>query len=114
MPKKIDAAVKERALRMFADHRRDYASDTALAEISAPGVTKASGVAALARRQGVGPEDVVVFGDMPNDIALFDWVREGGGRAVAMAHAHPDVLAAATDVTGTNEEDGVAAFLAAL
>jgi hydroxymethylpyrimidine pyrophosphatase-like HAD family hydrolase len=33
---------------------------------------------------------------------------------VAMAHAHPDVLAAATDVTGTNEEDGVAAFLAAL
>jgi Cof subfamily protein (haloacid dehalogenase superfamily) len=89
-------------------------SDTALAEISAPGVTKASGVAELARRQGVGPEDVVVFGDMPNDIALFDWVREGGGRAVAMAHAHPDVLAAATDVTGTNEEDGVAAFLAAL
>jgi Cof subfamily protein (haloacid dehalogenase superfamily) len=89
-------------------------SDTALAEISAPGVTKASGVAALARRQGIGPEDVVVFGDMPNDLALFDWAREGGGRAVAMAHAHADVLAAATDVTGTNEEDGVAAFLSSL
>jgi hypothetical protein len=24
MPKKIDPAVKERALRMFADHRQDY------------------------------------------------------------------------------------------
>lgn len=91
-----------------------HSSSDALAEISALGVTKASGLAAVAARHGVEPEDVVVFGDMPNDIAAFDWVREAGGRAVAMAHAHPDVLAAATDVTGTNEDDGVAAFLASL
>jgi transposase-like protein len=45
MPKKIDAAVKERALRMFADHRGDYPSDTALAE-------------AVAKRVGVGRETV--------------------------------------------------------
>ena len=32
MPKKIDAAVKERALRMFADHRRHYPADTARAD----------------------------------------------------------------------------------
>jgi hypothetical protein len=32
MPKKIDAALKERALRMFADDRQDYSSDTALAQ----------------------------------------------------------------------------------
>ena len=89
-------------------------SHEALAEISAVGITKASGLAKVAARHGVGPEDVVVFGDMPNDIAAFDWVREAGGRAVAMAHAHPDLLAAATDVTGTNEDDGVAAFLQAL
>ncbi|MGY1633373.1 Cof-type HAD-IIB family hydrolase [Geodermatophilus sp. SYSU D01186] len=89
-------------------------SSDALAEISALGVTKASGLAKVAAQHGVGPEDVVVFGDMPNDIAAFDWVREAGGRAVAMAHAHPDLLAAATDVTGTNDDDGVAAFLAAL
>jgi hypothetical protein len=31
MPKRIDPAVRERALRMFADHRQDYPSDTALA-----------------------------------------------------------------------------------
>jgi Cof subfamily protein (haloacid dehalogenase superfamily) len=89
-------------------------SGDALAEISAPGVTKATGLAAVATRHGIGPEDVVVFGDMPNDIAAFDWVREGGGRAVAMAHAHPDLLLSATDVTATNEEDGVALFLASL
>lgn len=89
-------------------------STDALAEISAPGVTKATGLARVAARHGVGPEDVVVFGDMPNDIAAFEWVRDGGGRAVAMAHAHPDLLAVATDVTGTNEDDGVATFLASL
>ena len=89
-------------------------STDALAEISAPGVSKATGLARVAARHGLGPEDVVVFGDMPNDIAAFEWVRDGGGRAVAMAHAHPDLLAVATDVTGTNEDDGVATFLAAL
>jgi Cof subfamily protein (haloacid dehalogenase superfamily) len=89
-------------------------SSDALAEISAAGVTKASGLAKIAARHGVGPEDVVVFGDMPNDIAAFEWVRDGGGRAVAMAHAHPDLLAVATDVTGTNDDDGVAEFLKSL
>ena len=43
MPKKIDAALKERALRMFAEHRQDYPSDTALAE-------------AVAKKVGVGRE----------------------------------------------------------
>jgi hydroxymethylpyrimidine pyrophosphatase-like HAD family hydrolase len=89
-------------------------SGEALAEISAAGVTKASGLAKVAARHGVGPEDVVVFGDMPNDIAAFEWVRDGGGRAVAMAHAHADLLAVATDVTGTNDDDGVAEFLRSL
>jgi Cof subfamily protein (haloacid dehalogenase superfamily) len=89
-------------------------SSDALAEISALGVTKASGLAKVAARHGVGPEDVVVFGDMPNDVAAFEWVRDGGGRAVAMAHAHPELLAVATDVTGTNDDDGVAAFLLSL
>ena len=89
-------------------------STDALAEISAAGVTKASGLAKVAARHGVGADDVVVFGDMPNDVAAFEWVRAGGGRAVAMAHAHPALMAVATDVTGTNDEDGVAAFLASL
>lgn len=91
-----------------------HSSADALAEISAAGVTKATGLAKVAAMHGVGPEDVVVFGDMPNDIAAFEWVRAAGGRAVAMAHAHPDLMAVATDVTGTNEDDGVAAFLQSL
>lgn len=91
-----------------------HSSTDALAEISAPGVTKATGLATVAARHGIGPEDVVVFGDMPNDIAAFEWVRDAGGRAVAMAHAHPDLLVVATDITRGNDEDGVAMFLASL
>jgi Cof subfamily protein (haloacid dehalogenase superfamily) len=91
-----------------------HSSADALAEISALGVTKASGLARVAEQHDIGPEDVVVFGDMPNDIAAFEWVRAAGGRAVAMAHAHPDLMAVATDVTGTNDDDGVAAFLQTL
>jgi Cof subfamily protein (haloacid dehalogenase superfamily) len=86
-------------------------SGDALAEVSAPGVTKATGLARVAADHGVAPADIVYFGDMPNDVAAFEWVREAGGRAVAMAHAHPEVLAAATDVTLTNDEDGLVAFL---
>ncbi|MGY1837027.1 HAD family hydrolase [Blastococcus sp. SYSU DS0510] len=114
-----ESMTRDAFVRLVGDVVGDRATVTtsstdALAEISAPGVTKATGLARVAAEHGVGPEDVVVFGDMPNDIAAFEWVRAGGGRAVAMAHAHPDLLAVATDVTGTNEEDGVAAFLSAL
>jgi len=110
---------REEFIELVADVVRDTATVTnsssdALAEISAAGVTKATGLARVTAERGLGPADVVYFGDMPNDIAAFDWVREGGGRAVAMAGAHPGVLAAATDVTDANDADGVAVFLASL
>src|SRR3712207_9577067 len=81
-------------------------SADALAEISAPGVTKATGLARVAAELGVGPADVVYFGDMPNDLAAFEWVREAGGRRAVMAPAHPDVVAAATAETLTNQQGG--------
>ena len=89
-------------------------SSDALVEISALGVSTATGLADVAASHGLTAADVVFFGDMPNDLDAFHWLREGGGRAVAMGNAHPDVLAAATDITDTNDEDGVARFLASL
>lgn len=35
MPKKVDPAVKERAVRMVAEHRSDYSSLTAVAQVVA-------------------------------------------------------------------------------
>lgn len=80
-------------------------------EICPPGVSKGTGLAVVAQRLGVDPADALVFGDMPNDLPMFAWA--GWGR-VAVANAHPEVLAAADEITGSNDEDGVAAYLARL
>jgi hypothetical protein len=78
-----------------------------LIEASALGVSKASVVAEIAALHGIGRESVIAFGDMPNDLPLLAWA----GTSCAVANAHPAVLAAATHVIGSNEEDGVAACL---
>jgi Cof subfamily protein (haloacid dehalogenase superfamily) len=75
-----------------------------LVEMSAAGITKAYGLEHLASEQGIGPDEVVAFGDMPNDLPMLVWA----GRAVAVANAHPDVLAVADEVTASNDDDGVA------
>ncbi|MDQ1715431.1 MAG: hypothetical protein QOC60_1376, partial [Frankiaceae bacterium] len=56
---------------------------------------------------GVEAADVVAFGDVPNDLAMLRWA----GHGVAVANAHPDVLAAADEITFDNDTDGVAAVL---
>ncbi len=77
-------------------------------EICPPGVTKATGLAVVADRLGVDPHEVLVFGDMPNDVPMFAWA---GWCRVAMGNAHHDVRVLADEVTATNDEDGVAVWL---
>jgi HAD superfamily hydrolase (TIGR01484 family) len=84
-----------------------HSSADGLLEISAAGISKASGLAAVAGELGLGAADVIAFGDMPNDLPMLAWA----GRSVGMANAHPDVLAAVDEVTGSNDEDGVAQVL---
>jgi len=81
-----------------------FSETDGLLELSAAGVTKAFGLERLAREHGIGPEDVVAFGDMPNDLPMLVWA----GHAVAVGNAHPDVIAVADEITATNDEDGVA------
>jgi Cof subfamily protein (haloacid dehalogenase superfamily) len=83
-------------------------------EVLPPGVTKATGVAVVLDTLGLGFGDVLVFGDMPNDLPMFAAVSAAGGRAVAMANAHPAVRAAADDRTSGHDADGVARYLEAL
>jgi HAD superfamily hydrolase (TIGR01484 family) len=78
-----------------------------LVEISAPAVTKATGLAEVARRAGVEPADVVAFGDMPNDLAMIAWA----GHGVAMGNAHPALREVADEVAPGNDDDGIAQVL---
>jgi len=77
-------------------------------EICPANVNKGTGLAVVAESVGVDPQDVLVFGDMPNDLPMFAWA--GWGR-VAVANAHPSLMAVADEVTLSNDEDGVAVFL---
>ncbi|MEU0130319.1 MULTISPECIES: Cof-type HAD-IIB family hydrolase [unclassified Streptomyces] len=82
-------------------------SPTALLEVSGLGVSKAGTLAACCAERGIGADEVVAFGDMPNDVEMLSWA----GASFAMGNAHPAALAAATGVTLTNNEDGVAAVI---
>lgn len=81
-----------------------------LAEIHHPAVSKAAALERWAAERGIVAADVWAFGDMPNDLPMLAWA----GRGFAVANAHPTVLAAADEVCGSNEDDGVAAVLEAL
>jgi len=76
-------------------------------EAAAPGVTKATTLATLCAQRGIARADVMAFGDGLNDLPLLTWAGQG----IAVANAHPAVLAAATAITTTNDEDGVAVVL---
>lgn len=84
-----------------------YSTTNGLIEISAAGVTKASGLRAAAGLLGVDADGIVAFGDMPNDVPMLSMARFG----VAVENAHPDAKAVADEVTATNSEDGVARVL---
>ena len=91
--------------RLFATSRASVThSGSNFAEIAAPGVSKASSLAAHCEARGIAPEEVLAFGDMPNDLPMLRWA----GRSIAVANAHPAVLAEADAVTRSNDADGVA------
>jgi hydroxymethylpyrimidine pyrophosphatase-like HAD family hydrolase len=76
-------------------------------DISAAGSTKGVGVQTLADLTGA--DRIVCFGDNLNDLDMF----EAADECYAVANAHPEVLAAATGIIGSNSDDGVARWLAA-
>ncbi|MEZ0363524.1 HAD family hydrolase [Mycobacterium sp. pUA109] len=84
-----------------------YSTNNGLIEIVPAGISKATGVQEITGPRGIADEEVVAFGDMPNDLPMLRWA----GHGVAMGNAHPDVLAAANEVTAANTDDGLARVL---
>ena len=102
-------ALLERARALVGDRAELSHSNSAesLIEIAAAGVSKATALERVCTERGIASEHVVAFGDMPNDLAMLQWA----GHAVAVANAHPDVLAIADEVTADNDDAGVARVL---
>ncbi len=97
--------------REIAELARDDAvvttSSLDLVEIAGVGVSKATALHGIVGARGGSAADVIAFGDMPNDLPMLRYA----GRAVAVANAHPDVLAVADEITASNDDDGVALVL---
>ena len=87
---------------------------TAWLDISPQGVSKASALENQRERLGIAKNQVLVMGDGRNDIEMFQWAKSGGGLAFAMGQAPDEVIAAATHVTSSVTDDGVATVLAGL
>lgn len=84
---------------------------TAWLDIAPDGVNKATGLERVRSELGIPASRVFAAGDGRNDIDMLEWTHAGGGIAVAMGQAPEEVTAVATEVTGTDLEDGLAAAL---
>jgi Cof subfamily protein (haloacid dehalogenase superfamily) len=103
-------AVAAVARELAGDHATVVQSGGEAVEVTAVGVNKAAGLAELAEEHGVVAAEVIAFGDFLNDVPMLAWA----GRGVAVANAHPDVIAVADEVTASNDDDGVAIVLESL
>jgi hydroxymethylpyrimidine pyrophosphatase-like HAD family hydrolase len=101
------ADVYEKIVALAGGEAMVTRSTETLVEIAGAGVSKAVALAQVAANRGVTADAVVAFGDMLNDLPMLAWA----GHAVAVANAHPDVLAAADEITASNDNDGVALVL---
>jgi 5-amino-6-(5-phospho-D-ribitylamino)uracil phosphatase len=87
---------------------------TAWLDIAPMGVDKASALELVRGWLGVDPAHVLVIGDGRNDLGMFRWAQENGGRAVAMEQGPQEVRDAAGEITASVEAGGVAQILRAL
>lgn len=69
---------------------------------------KTAAIRALAEISGISPEDTVAFGDDLNDIEMLRFC----GTGIAVANAIPELQEEADEITLSNDEDGVAKWLA--
>lgn len=96
-------SLAQKVLADIAEPTHANPSDSLL-EVAALGVSKASALSIFVDSVGLTPQDVVAFGDMPNDIPMLRWA----GHGYAMADGHPDAIAAASAVAPPCHDDGVA------
>jgi Cof subfamily protein (haloacid dehalogenase superfamily) len=87
---------------------------TAWLDIAPMGVTKASALEQRRQALNIPGNRVITIGDGRNDINMFEWANAGGGLSFAMGQGPDEVRAAASMVTASVEEDGVAEVLAGL
>jgi Cof subfamily protein (haloacid dehalogenase superfamily) len=90
---------RDQPTAVFAARSQPYYVD-----VTHPQANKGAVVLALAKMLQIEPSEVATFGDMPNDISMF----EKSGVSIAMGQSSEEVKRAATHVTTSSEEEGFA------
>ncbi|MBD8536544.1 MULTISPECIES: HAD family hydrolase [Plantibacter] len=83
---------------------------TAWLDIAPKGVNKATALERVREWLGLERSQMVAVGDGRNDVDMLGWAA-AGGRGVAMGQAPEEVLAVASEVTGTVTDDGLSQLL---
>src|SRR5467141_5357335 len=73
-------------------------------DVTHPQANKGEVVLSLSRLLNIPAAQIATIGDMPNDVLMF----QKSGVSIAMGNASPEVQAAATYVTSSNQEEGFA------
>lgn len=86
------------------------AFDMSLLEMAHVDINKAKTLGEYCQRLGISPDEVMAFGDMPNDIQMLEFAQHG----YAMASGHPTTLACTRYQAPPLEQDGVAQIIEGL
>ena len=84
-----------------------YKTAVDLFEMSDPRVAKDLGVRTIAEMMGIGPEEIMTFGDTTNDIKMLEYAKYG----ICLANGTDDAKAAAYDIGPAMSDNGFAAYL---
>jgi Cof subfamily protein (haloacid dehalogenase superfamily) len=101
----IQARIKDNAESYF--YENDYSPGWYWLTIHPQCATKAQAIQTLIRIYGLDERRLVVFGDQVNDIQMF----QSAHRSVAVANAVDELKRHATEITGSNTEDGVVKYI---
>lgn len=88
------------------EHRR-WGAPFNIIEVVRKGLNKAVGVSLIAKDLGIPRDRIIAFGDEDNDLEMIEYA----GIGVAMGNGINELKSIANEVTGTNNEDGIANFL---
>jgi hydroxymethylpyrimidine pyrophosphatase-like HAD family hydrolase len=94
-------------------HQRRRYPPSAWLDIAADGLNKPAAMERVRIDLGIPPERVMAVADGRNNIGLLRWLSRRG-RRVAMGDSPADVIEAASELTGTVHDDGLAQVLATL
>lgn len=100
-------AFREDYVRGESDLPHIVQSEPSYLELMAAETTKGSALAEVSVLSEVPLDEIVAFGDGPNDIEMI----EAAGLGIAMGNAHPDLKARADVIAGLNDTDAIAEVL---